>query len=396
MKKATYILIYAIILSRFFDVIPFGYLNSFGRGIAFDIIGLLWLGIGYRIYPKSKMAIDSKFTLIFYISIIPSFFMAKTLFGQSLLSSLITSRALLTYLAIPTLFHINPSPRDIIKASSQYTTIFIIICLCRTFIPIKFFIADEKQIQYMADSGDFLNRPIEICVVMILLSLYYYSSKLFYQLNTNYIIKTFYYFVILLSILNRSTLFPTLLILGYTIIFSKWKDKALKSLIITFISIISIILLVGIIAPLIDETTSQVQNTGDPRIIAFAYFFNFDQFDIKQLIFGTGNISFQTSSYVEDLQNASIHYSDVGIVGFWSIYGIIPSIIILFYIIKGLFSNVPLYVKYLSFTSLICSLTVCYFNNPCRISWFVLYFYLLEYYLHQNNSKKHNSILTTS
>lgn len=382
MKRSTYIFIYGLIASSFFDIVPFGYLNGIARGAAFDVMTLLWLAFGVYIYParNRKLRLRSDFLLIFYASVIPSFFMAKYLFGQSLVQSVITSRPLFLFLAIPALFRIAPTPKEIVRGCYIYSIVFIVVCLARTLVPIQFYIAGEKQIGYMAASGDFLNRPIEVCFGMIVLPLLYYCQSLYQNFNGKDFTRILILFVIIVTIQNRTILFPSALIVGLAFVFSKWRSQALKFGFLSIMGIVAISVLATIFASLIDETSHQISSTGDPRVIAMAYFFNFDRMSLPELLFGTGNISFQTSSYVADLQLAHIHYSDVGMVGFWSIYGLVTTIILLAYIGRTIGKGSPLYVRAFGVTTVICCLTWCYFNSGCRITWFVLLAYLYVYH----------------
>lgn len=393
MKRSTFILIYGVIASSFFDIIPFGYLNNIARGAAFDILELLWLAFGIYIYPArhKKIKLHSNFLIIFYLSVIPSFIMAKHLFGQSLFQSLITSRALLLYLAIPAFFKIMPTPKEIIKGCYLYAVVFIIVCLARTFLPIQFYVAGEKQIGYMAASGDFLNRPIEACFGMIVLPLLYYCQALYKSFNFRTLKHILVLFAIILAIQNRTILFPSALFIGLTLLFSNWKSRLIKYCFIGVVGIITVIALSSIFYSLIEETSHQLSSTGDPRVIAFAYFFDFTRLSWQEILFGTGNISYQTSSYVKDLQMAHIHYSDVGMIGFWSVYGLFAVMVLLWYIVKSMSKTSPLYVKAFGIMTIICGVTWCYFNSGCRITWFVLLIYLYEYYRTSNYiSSTHN------
>lgn len=394
MKKSTYILIYGIIATNFFDIVPFGYLLTIARGAIFEIVELLWLVFGLYLYPfrsKNKRP-HSIFLILFILSILPSFFMSKQLFGQTIIQSLITSRPLLQYLAIPVLFRIEPTPNEIIKGCYLYSIIFITICLARTFLPLQFYVVSEKQIEYMADTGDFLNRPAMFCYSMIVLPLLYYCQQIYNRFSYSYLGHLIILYLIVIANQNRSVLFPTTIFVGFALLLSKWKNKGQKIIFITILSIIAIALLINIFTSLINETTSQLASTGDPRVMAMAYFFDFDRMSWPEILFGTGNISFATSNYVEELQDAHIHYSDVGMVGFWSIYGIFATILLLFYIIKATFSKTsPLYLKAFGVTTIICSATISYFNVGVTIVWFVLLLYLYEYY----KCLKENLILQT-
>jgi len=393
MNRSTFILIYGLIASSFFDIIPFGYLNNIARGAVFNVMELLWLAFGVYIYPsrKGKIKLHSNFIILFYISVIPSFIMAKELFGQSLSQSMITSRALFLYLAIPSFFKIAPTPKEIVRGCYLYSVFFIIICLARTLLPIKFYIAGEKQMAYMDASEDFLNRPIEVCFGMIIIPLLYYCQSLYNNFNLKTLKHILILFTIVVTIQNRTILFPSALLVILTLLFSNWESRLMKYCFIGVMAIIAVVTLASLFTSLIEETSQQLLSTGDPRIIAYAYFLDFDRMSWSEILFGTGNISFQTSSYVKDLQLAHIHYSDVGMIGFWSIYGLFSVAVILWYIFRSMSKSSPLYVKAFALMTIFCCLTWCYFNSGCRITWIVLLIYLYEYY-HVSYCKKRKII----
>lgn len=401
MKKYIYLYIYFIAISNFFSIIPFGYLNDIGRGFPILIFLLLWLFIGFNKYktnivPKLKTSSNNQITFWLFLSILPSIFMADFLFGQSFGQSIISYRNFWLYLAIPTFLSIRPTIEDINKSIYYYAITFLIICLIRTFLPFQFYTVSEqesKMISSLHDSSNsnFINMPSFACYEIILIPFYYYCVSLWKKFDKKIAFRTLLLFGIFVIIQNRSTLFPALIVFGITIIKCNIKPRFLKPFIILSICILSISIISKIILILFEETQTQLSSTYDPRIIALDYFLDFKRLSIWEILFGTGNISFQTSNYVANLQAHHIHYSDVGFIGFWSQFGLFPIVIFSYYLLKCIFIKaMPLFEKLVATHILICSVTISYFEAPAHMIWFILFYYLYCYF---NTSQKFKKII---
>ena len=84
-----------------------------------------------------------------------------------------------------------------------------------------------------------------------------------------------------------------------------------------------------------------------------------------------------------------IYNSDLGMIGYWNQYGIIPVITFLAYIWRSFRAKwCPFYVKATGFHLLACALTISYFGTPANILWFVVFYYLYVYYQHEYVNSK--------
>ena len=80
---------------------------------------------------------------------------------------------------------------------------------------------------------------------------------------------------------------------------------------------------------------------------------------------------------MKDLMDAGIYNSDVGFVGLWNHYGILPILTIVAVAIKGLKKSSPLYLKFNAFFVLISGATIGCFNTPDKLLWLCVYIYLV-------------------
>lgn len=389
-------------LASFFMIKPFGNIALLGRGSIILIFELIWLWYGKRKYVKHPLHLykktKSKFCVLFFIFILPSMLMAYILFNQGIIQSLISYRNLLLFLAIPAFLKIEFSDKDIIRACTYFIVSSFIVSLIRTS-------GINSIFTYTVGFEESLNsRKFEdailiggLCGVEILLiPLYYYCQKIYKNFSYPILLKIILLYIILFLAENRSTLFPASIVVAFTFLQSDIRPKTIKYIIILLITIAALFIFKENFISLIEETDVQVNSTWDPRVVAMAYFFDFSRMSIGEILFGTGNISFTTSNYVKYLQESSIHYSDVGFVGFWSQYGIMPIILFSYYLIKAIFTySIPPYVKITAVHILICSVTISYFDDPIHMMWFILFYYLYCYYKYGNGNIRHKRCHTS-
>lgn len=390
MKKSVWLFILLLMILNFFYILPIGMLILIGRGIIFLIMGLLWLFIGVTYYKTDihnplQKAPKYKLVGLLYLFLIPSMIMATKLFDQSWIQNLITYRIFLLFLTIPALFHIAPSEKDVIKACTWIVILIAVITILHTYIAPELFFEDERMVERMwrirhGATSDFL-YPTEGLEFLIIL-LYYYCGRVSKNYNNRDMLKTMVLFLMLAVFQSRSNLFPAMLILGFTIINARGINVYIKSVVVILSLSVLIFGLGDIIAKLFADTQRELSTSYDPRVIALNYFFDFKKKDIPEIIFGTGAISFQTSNYVSNLQAMHIHYSDLGFIGFWHQFGILPIGMFIYCLIRGFVNThtIPLYIKYIALHITICGATISYFDMPIRDIWFCLFYYIYWYY----------------
>ena len=308
--------------------------------------------------------------------------MAKHLFNQSLFQSIISYRSLTYFLTIPCLIKVRPTIHDIVRAILIFSVITLFFSTLATFGFGFLFQYSEETLNRMKERS-LLDKETSIFINVLpgyplfTIPLYYYCQKIIEKFKSDYIIRILYLFILLYLAQNRSCLFPALLFMGLSFLRCNIRPKVKKWAILFVIGMLGLIFMGDTFMSLFEETNKQVNRTNDPRILALGYFLDFSRMSIWEILFGTGKISFATSSYVETLQEAHIHYSDVGFVGFWSQFGIAPIILFSYYLFRALFSKKsPLFLRYLSAHILICSVTISYFDTPIHTTWFALCYYI--------------------
>ena len=402
MKKSVWLFILLLMILNFFYIKPIGTLILIGRGIVFLAMELLWLFIGVTYYKADthnplQKAPKYKFVGLLYLFLIPSMIMATSLFNQTWTQNLITYRTFSLFLAIPAFFHVVPSEKDVIKACTWIVILIAVITILHTYIAPELFFEDVRITEIMwkirhGMTSDFL-YPTEGLEFLVIL-LYYYCGRLYKNFNNRDMLKAMALFLILAVFQSRSNLFPAMLILGFTIINSRGINVYIKS----FVAILSLSVLIfglgDMIAKLLADTQRELSTSYNPRVVALDYFFDLKNKGIPEIIFGTGAISFQTSDYVSNLQAMHIHYSDLGFIGFWHQFGILPIGIFIYCLIRGFVKarDIPLYIKYIALHITICGATISYFDTPIRDIWFCLFYYLYWYYRVRTGGKPRKRI----
>ena len=196
-------------------------------------------------------------------------------------------------------------------------------------------------------------RSIRKLVPVILLFLFIFIAR-----NRTFLISSC--FIVVISVLsNRSS-----------------RSRLYAFTILTFVVGVVAIVLINTITSLFIETKDQLANPEYNRIKAVLYAFSLPNGKASILI-GNGFISGNCNSIVNDLRQEGIFYSDIGLIGLWHVYGLLPVIAILASAIRGLSRNHSLEVRGNALLILTCSLTIGYFASVETLTWLCFYLYML-------------------
>lgn len=390
MSRAFYILILLLLSVDCWNILPLGRIVSptgwYISIFVWLIIGLLFMKNRFHDYLW-KAGGNAPFYWII-IGVLCSFLPSKLYYAQSFTMSMVTSRMMLVYCALPVIMAIRPSYSDLRKAFYSFAILFLAITLLDSISSVHitynrelFYQSDvHNNLDYIAE-GDFVHMLSGLGLVLIA-----YSFSVYEYVRENSMKHLLMMLVLYLAIsinLNRSTILPSTLLLLYPLLFSKNKRNIVAYLIISLIFITVIIQTqYSHIVALINQTIEDVNNTDYNRNMAYSYFLS--GFRDKPLCYllGTGLISSHASSYVSTLQSSGIHNSDVGLIGMWNLYGIIPIIVVLLFVVKTFFhKSIPLQCKFIAFFIVLCSPTISFFCQfPEQIMWLVFFIYLYYYY----------------
>jgi len=177
-------------------------------------------------------------------------------------------------------------------------------------------------------------------------------------------------------------LLPTVLVLFYGMIRVRSRYKPILILFFAVIVVFITRLTFDQWYTLFSQTTLELNNDDYNRVKAFNYFlFEANPHWINYFI-GNGFLSAHATTLKANLMATGIYNSDMGFIGMWNYYGIIPIILYFVFIIKSFISkSIPFYVKAMAFHILLGSLTISHFMGNSSFSmWLFMFIYLYAYY----------------
>ena len=387
LSKSAYLLILMLISVCFF------HFKAIAKYTDFDICLIaffLWLILGHFLYkPLGKWLSISLHRdywpmYLFWLGVVISFFPARSLFGQSFRASFVVSRNMLTLLALPFLFVIKPSRQDIEKAAKWFSVILLVFSILDAMgIPIidrSFFIDEDRPRKLIADDEFVMLLP---GFQWVGISLCFCLDRLKKVFSTRNLLSSLFFFAAVFLLQNRTMLFTCAVFFVYTFFTVKGKTPK-QTAVIRYGTLLIIALIIGTTIPqwlkLFQETSSQLGDDQYNRILAYNYFLFQACPSAIYYFTGTGMISAHASSIMKDLMYAGIHNSDVGFVGLWNHYGILPVIATVIVAVKGLKKGSPLYLKFNALFILIGGATIACFNTPDKILWLCTFIYLVSVY----------------
>lgn len=372
--------------------VNFWNLKPFGGNITPDhtqILIILLLVAGTIMYSKKRIHFTvnkykpMKFIFLgIFLSMIP----ANIYFGQTFLQSLISYRSVYFLMSIYFFFRISFTQEDIFKGIHKFAVLLAVMYVIKLSVPGLFFIS-ERILELQESEGYTMGMGgFAVITIPLFMRLQMLREK-FTSKDLSWIV---FYLTIIFMMQNRSILFGSLLITGYQLI--KMKSKY-KPVILTVCIGLFIYFGIDIINNLVVETETQLADSEYNRNKALAYFLSATTENSINAILGCGFISAHVSPIMQNLMDNGIFNSDVGLVGFWNQYGIIPVIAILYLFISTVKSKfMPQYMKMLALLHLSCILTIEYYGTYNAMLRFLLFYYLYFYYKNMELQKKTKTI----
>lgn len=388
MPKSVYIFISLLLGINLWELII---LNKIFNPVTIPVFIVIWAIFGfiyYRNQPEGFSKMDfSSYRKYFYwfvagivISVLPAYFF----WGQSILTSLIVNRGLIIYIFIPVLFVVKPDDRDIIKAVIYFTAVYMLVWLVQAlFVPIPLTVPFLVKV---ASGAPFKIDPTDFGVLLpgytLMLLLLYLALQRFME-NSSF--KTLWpaaiMFFLIFLMQNRGTLFFSMAFVLYVLLKLKSRYKPFIVAGFVIVAFIFIYKTADSWIGLFEETKQQAGDMDYNRWKALDFFiFDFSPNRICD-IFGNGRFSFHTDAgaNTQNLMVEGYDQSDIGLIGFWSIYGIIPVIVIILMALTMIFKKeYPLYLKALSVHILVVPIAWNFAAADALV--LILLFYLFAYY----------------
>ena len=311
-----------------------------------------------------------------------SFFAVKALYGQTFLTSFIASRTLVAFIALPVIGLVNPSMKDIEKAIVVFSIILLAFAIMDAVgIPVlnRMAYTDPDNPQELIDEDSFIMYlPGFHCLPI---ALFFFLDRLKKDgFNMRDFAWSVFFMAGIFLLQNRTILFATALIFAYVFLTIKGEDRRHTF----YFRIGAMALVIGLVLitlplwiRLFSQTFTDLGNDEYNRVMAYNYFLREACPSFIYYLTGTGFISANTNSILQDLMAEGIFNSDVGFIGFWNYYGILPIIAFVILIIKGLGRSKPYFVRFNAFLILAGSVTIACFNTMDKILWPCLYIFML-------------------
>lgn len=382
-----YLLFLYLLFVNFWEIKPIG---NFSEDMQLLLIAsyLIFGCIKYRKRPR--ISINGKYNYLKWIliGIILSIIPAYIFYGQPIIQSIITYRAQYLIFTIPALFVISPKFEEIIKS------LFIFSCLllgANLLIKLNYnlFFIKESTL-YRIEGAHELSRVAGIEYVTI--PLFYYLQQIKEKFTTKSLFKVFFLLFVIFIVENRSTLFPTILFTLYAFVFIKSKYKPIIWIAISVIGAFFVMHNLDVFTSLIEQTTEELGNQDYNRNKAWNYFLYMFSPHWLCDILGNGYLSTHNSITMLLLMQEGIYNSDVGFIGYWNQFGIIPviTIFVMYYSVFKSKNSYPFFMKLIVAYSIICGLTTIYYGQDVKILHLALFYYLFYYF--KNNIQIKNKI----
>ena len=382
MNKFVYVLICILLSINFWELsFIIGFLSK-------DIILILtWLwALGAFVFFKGKPRIYSLYSLKYiqymywtFLGVFVSMFSAYLFWGQSLITTFIAQRFIYSFILLPALLYVQPTEKDIIKALKWISISTIIVWIIGAIFPFIISIDEEivirKQVSGVNDFG-FLVPGIKFVVLYF----YFIIAEFIKLFKWKRFLDAMLLLMFIFLFQNRSLLLGAIIVVFYSLFKFRSKIKIVHLVIIIGIIFSGLLYSEDVWISLINETHSQFNNQDYNRWKAlFYYFFEYSP-NWFCYVFGNGFPSLKSSfgDSIITIKTIGIHYGDLGMIGMWTLYGIIPIIAIYSVLVRILLNRkFPLYLKFISFHIVFIPIIFESWNTDVFLFVLIIYLFAL-------------------
>ena len=371
-----YLLGLMILMVEGWGLKPLGYLSP-------DVYLVLTLGyllFSYVLFPERKFTYFSKRLIPFWlviIGILLSVIPAWIFHNQSILQSLVTYRAQLLWLVVPILLRLRPSLREVNRSCLIFTAALLVLTILHSLMPSLFVISETEMEKLMMqdETGTYLLQGFTIPVIPMAIAL----QKLGQRYQARDLLIVAFSFVVLFVQENRTSLFASAFMIGLMFVYSKYKYKYVVMVAMGVLAGIFVWSTITTWMALIEETIIQVDDADYNRNKALLYFLSpLANPSWATYVLGNGFLSAHASQLMATMMAEGVYNSDVGFVGFWNQFGLLPIVGFFLLIIRWGFCNKQAIMpKLLALFLTITSITIGYYGQTSHLLFFALAYYLM-------------------
>ena len=313
---------------------------------------LLFIGL-FLFYKRKRLSTHSlgmKFFWWLLAALVLSVFMAYLEWKQDFTTCFLLYRHHIWIFFLPLLFYIKPSVKSISNALFAFTLTALFVCLGQIIGLFPPPIHETITGVIMDGTNEFGGYGI-VGARLVTFSLYMFLGEMALKFSRKNIIKVLIALIAVVLTAQRSLLLFALPITAFVFLFKVKLSAGKKIAISLLFLIIATIFFVNtseIWLSFLTETTDQLNDTDYNRWLAFDYFFNKYSNGLLPLILGNGFLSLKNAGgqLIYNLGYSGIFIDDIGMVGVWVRYGIIPFIVLYYIVVNTLRSKtIPFYLK---------------------------------------------------
>ena len=374
-KKRSYIEVWIFLLMlfsvNFFDIIPVTNVVGTNGSFTFYLVSLfLMFTFNRRAWISDSLKwLVPLWWLVF--GIVLSFIPALVQYGQSFGQSFLTNRRMFELAAFPILIAMRPTEQELRSSLYAFSIVYLFLSVFISFVAPEWVPHDETR--NFIESGDYVHTLYGIRIVFFAyIFAFHRATRLPNSKNIAWVV--FQFFVLFIA-QNRTSLIAAVVLAAYVLYTMRMNSN--KLIIIAFL-ILSVLLLVVYTASqwnvLYMETVDQISNPEYNRNKSILYMLA--PRDWLRYLLGDGFISANVNPILHYLQDSGIYHTDVGLLGYWHQYGVIPTLTVLVLTIKGLFRKQSFLVRGAAIYVLVGAITLSYFALSETLLWLSIYMYL--------------------
>ena len=363
-----------LVSSRFFDIIPFEPILA-GGGQIFLLLGTMAVIYMTQLGFQLRTGILKHMKTVWWIlgGLALSFIAAYRFYHQPFYLSFVVNRQFFSLVLFPLLLAVRPTYRELKWAVYAFSIICAVTTFYVTFVGQT--LVPANDFTPFIEEGDFVHTlsGLHFVLIAFIFALYEFRNRRTIRKLIPVVLLVLFIFISR----NRTFLTSSCFIIALSVLSNRSSRSRLYAFtILSFAVAVVALVLIGTITSLLHETMEQLANPEYNRIKAILYAFSLPNGKAAILI-GNGFISGSFNSVVNDLMQEGIFYSDIGLIGLWHVYGLLPVVAILASVIRGLNRNHSLEVRGNALLILTCSLTIGYFASVETLTWLSFYLYLL-------------------
>lgn len=356
---------------NFFEIIPITRVLGVNGSFTFYLLSLFFMFT----FNRRAWIGDTLHWLVpfwwFMGGVALSFIPAQVYYGQSFLQSFFTYRRFFEFTAYPILIALRPNEKELRSALYGFSILYLVSCVFITFF--------APGLVPQVDNREFVEADNYVHVLPgvrhVFLAFIFAFHKAMRKGEINNYAWVFFLFFVLFIAQNRTSLIGAAVVAMYALYSMKTSSR--KLLMIAML-VIGVLLLVVYTAgqwySLYSETVHQITNPEYNRTKSLIYMTQSRSF--LRYLLGEGFISGNVNPIVHILQESGIDNTDVGFIGFWHQFGVIPLGTVIVMTVKGLSSRKSFLVRASALYTLTGSLTLSCFSFSETLLWLSIYLYL--------------------